>query len=68
MKNSKKVNGVSLVGNRSVLRLNQSIQCVSCHNRSYKRDLPRKAIPGIRAGISQRQKIVKAYVLFFQTN
>ena len=46
----------------------ESIQSVSCHNRSYKRDLPRKAIPGIRFGISQKQNIVKAYVLFLQTN
>ena len=38
------------------------------NNRSYKRDLPRKAIPGIRFGISQKQKMVKAYVLFLQTN
>ena len=44
-----------------------SIQCVSCHNRSCKRDLQRIAIPGIRFGISQKQKMVKAYVLFLQT-
>ena len=33
-----------------------------------KRDLPRKAILGIRFVISQKQKIVKTYMLFLQTN
>ena len=41
---------------RSVVRLNQF------NIRSYKRDLPRKAIPlGIRFGNSQKQKMVRAY-------
>ena len=31
-----------------------SIQWISRQNRSYKRDHPRKAIPGIRFGISQK--------------
>ena len=35
---------------------------------AIKRDLPRKAIPGIRFGISQKKKMVKVYRLFLQTN
>ena len=42
-------------------------ECISCNNRSYKRNAPRRAIPGIRFGISQKQKMVKAYVLVLQT-
>ena len=51
--------------NESVSR-KSSIHRVSGHKRSYKRNLSRKALPGIRFGITQEQMMVEAQVLFLK--
>ena len=53
---------------RSAIRLNQFNIMRLLPKQELKKDLPIKAIRRIRFGISQKQKMVKVYVLFLQTN
>ena len=59
---------VSQKTNRPVGRLKHFNTTLTGHIRGYKRNIPRKVIPGSRFGITQERKMVQVHVLFLQTN